>query len=83
MRPGDRVELVAVSDGYETFRLASGDLGTVEFTDSIGTCHVWWERTGKRVGTLAEDKELSSCAMSGWAARPRIHRSLSSVAIAH
>jgi hypothetical protein len=30
----------------------------VEFTDSIGTCHVWWERIGRRVGIIAEDKEL-------------------------
>jgi Domain of unknown function (DUF4314) len=54
---GDRVELIAASDGYETFRLATGDLGTVEFTDSLGTVHIRWD-SGRRVGIISEDADL-------------------------
>jgi hypothetical protein len=57
MNPGDRVELTAATDDYRRFKLSAGDLGTVRFTDSLDTVHVMWD-CGKRVGIIAEDKEL-------------------------
>jgi hypothetical protein len=58
MNPGDRVELTAVTDDYIPFALAPGDLGSVEFTDSLGTIHIWCENAGKRVGITVEDTAL-------------------------
>lgn len=39
--PGCRVELVSMNDPYS--RLCPGDLGTVRFTDDIGTVFVSWD----------------------------------------
>ena len=50
MNPGDRVELTAATDDYRRFKLSAGDLGTVLFTDSLGTVHVMWD-CGKRIGS--------------------------------
>ena len=55
---GDRIELVEVTDDYRRFGLAAGDRGTVEFTDSLGTVHIWWDSVGKRVGITREDAAL-------------------------
>jgi hypothetical protein len=38
-------------------RLAAGDCGTVEFTDSLGTVHVRWD-SGRRVGIIATERDL-------------------------
>jgi Domain of unknown function (DUF4314) len=57
VNPGDRVELTGLTDEYRPFKLSAGDLGTVRFTDSLGTVHIMWD-FGKRVGILAEDREL-------------------------
>ena len=58
MNPGDRVELTHVTDDYLPFKLTPGQLGTVEFTDSLGTVHIWWDSAGKRVGIISEDAAL-------------------------
>jgi hypothetical protein len=58
MNPGDRVELTATTDDYRRFKLSAGDLGTVEFTDSLGTIHIWWDSASKRVGITSEDASL-------------------------
>jgi hypothetical protein len=54
---GERVEAVSLGDDYRRFALTAGDLGTVEFTDSIGTVHVRWD-SGARVGIIAEDRQM-------------------------
>lgn len=51
--PGDCVELTGEPPDYEHFALTAGDKGTIEFTDSLGTVHIRWER-GCRVGITAE-----------------------------
>ena len=56
MNRGDRVELTDATE-YGTFRLSSGDRGTVEFTDSLGTIHIQWDN-GKRIGIIIEDADL-------------------------
>jgi len=73
-RPGDRVELTAVSDDYARLALTAGDAGTVEFTDSLGTVHIRWD-SGARIGITAESAGLirkfgdSSCPSSRSAAQ--------------
>ena len=57
---GDRVELVEVTDDYRRFGLAAGDRGTVQFTDSLGTVHVRWDR-GQRGGIIAAEHDLIRC----------------------
>ena len=57
MRPGTRVELVALTDAYDVFRLSVGDRGSVAFTDSLGTIHIEWD-SGRRVGIDAGDAGL-------------------------
>lgn len=56
-RRGQRVELAAITHGYLRFRPEPGQLGTVDFTDSLGTVHVVWD-SGKRFGIIAEDAGL-------------------------
>jgi len=53
VKRGDRVELTDAT-GYRDFRLSAGDLGQVEFTDSLGTIHIRWDN-GHRVGILTQD----------------------------
>jgi hypothetical protein len=53
VNPGDRIELIAVSDNYLGFALTVGERGIVEFTDSLATVHVRWD-SGARAGILVE-----------------------------
>ncbi len=59
LRPGDRVELIAVPDGsdYERYGIKAGSRGAVDFVDSLRTVHIEWD-TGRRLGVLAEHREL-------------------------
>lgn len=51
---GDRVELVSCSDPYT--RLRSGDRGTVQLVDDVGTVHVKWD-SGSTLGMVqGEDR---------------------------
>lgn len=50
-QPGDRVRLVACTDPYT--RLTPGELGTVTFTDDLGTVHVRWDN-GSTLGLVPE-----------------------------
>jgi hypothetical protein len=53
-KPGDRVVLVLTTD--EHTRLHSGEFGTVEDIDDLGTVHVLWDN-GIRLGLVpGEDK---------------------------
>jgi hypothetical protein len=61
---GDRVELVGVSHDDVRFGLRTGDRGTVEFTDSLGTIHVQWDN-GKRIGIIASECDLIRSAPPG------------------
>ena len=62
--PGDRVELTAVSDDYQQFALMTGDQGSVEFTDSLGTIHIRWD-SGRRIGIISEAASLIRKAHRG------------------
>lgn len=55
--PGDRVELLTVTEDYLRFALTAGDHGTVKFTDSLGTVHIKWD-SGARVGIIAEARHM-------------------------
>jgi uncharacterized protein DUF4314 len=46
---GRRVRLVRMTDPYTN--LQAGALGTVQFTDSMGTLHVAWD-SGSRLGLI-------------------------------
>jgi len=51
--PGDRVELTGEPPDYAHYALTAGDRGTVEFTDSLSTVHIRWDR-GCQAGIIAE-----------------------------
>lgn len=51
--PGDRIELTGEPPDYAFYALTAGDTGTVEFTDSLATVHIRWDR-GCQVGIIAE-----------------------------
>ena len=51
------MELVAVTGDYRAFQLHTGEVGSVAFTDSLGTIHVEWD-SGRRVGIDAGDADL-------------------------
>ena len=40
-KKGTRVKLVSMNDPYS--RLKPGDLGTVDFVDSMATIHIFWD----------------------------------------
>ena len=46
------------------FGLTADDLGTVEFTDSLGTIHIRWDK-GKRIGITAAERDLIRAAPAG------------------
>lgn len=59
LQRGDRVELTTVPGGsdYERLGLSPGERGAVDFTDSLGTVHVRWDK-GQRVGIIDRDRAL-------------------------
>jgi hypothetical protein len=46
---GTRVELIKMNDPYTT--LKSGDRGTIQFWDDLGTAHVMWD-CGSTLGLI-------------------------------
>ena len=53
---GKRIELVSTSDPYTN--LKTGDRGTVEFVDDMGTVHVAWDN-GSMLGLVpGEDQYI-------------------------
>ncbi len=61
MNRGDRVELVTVDDGYRTFAVSAGELGTVDLVDSLGTIHIRWD-CGRQFGVITEARDMIRAA---------------------
>jgi hypothetical protein len=54
-KPGSRVELVSMSDPYNT-KLKPGDLGEVEFVDDIGSVFIKWDNGATLAAAYGADE---------------------------
>ena len=51
---GKRIELISITDPYTD--LKSGDRGTIDFVDDMGTIHVSWDN-GSQLGLVPSEDQ--------------------------